>query len=267
MKRYLSFFRIRFVHSLQYRAAAYAGVATQVVWGLMEILMYAAFYRENADSFPMGFSQLTSYVWLQQSFFSMFAAYIFDQETLEAIANGNIAYELARPIELYPMWFAKNLSIRCARATLRCVPVLLLSILLPRPYGLSAPAGLPAFLLFLFTLCLAALVLTSVLMFLYILAFYTLHSGGIRMIMASMIEFLTGALIPIPFFPAGLRTVIELSPFAAMQNLPFRVYSGDIAGMGLVKAIALQLFWLIFLVLLGRRAMRSALRRVVVQGG
>lgn len=87
------------------------------------------------------------------------------------------------------------------------------------------------------------------------------------MIMASVIEFLTGALIPIPFFPAKLRTVIELTPFAAMQNLPFRVYSGDIAGAGLWKAIILQLFWLVFLVLLGRRAMRSALRRVVVQGG
>lgn len=29
MRKYISFFRIRFINGLQYRAAAYAGIATQ----------------------------------------------------------------------------------------------------------------------------------------------------------------------------------------------------------------------------------------------
>ena len=32
MKKYLSFFRIRFIAGLQYRAAAWAGIATQFAW-------------------------------------------------------------------------------------------------------------------------------------------------------------------------------------------------------------------------------------------
>ena len=36
MKKYLSFFRMRFLMGLQYRAAAAAGVVTQFTWGFME---------------------------------------------------------------------------------------------------------------------------------------------------------------------------------------------------------------------------------------
>ena len=48
MKKYWSFFRMRFLGGLQYRAAALAGCITQFAWGFLEILMFHAFYR--ADS-------------------------------------------------------------------------------------------------------------------------------------------------------------------------------------------------------------------------
>ena len=40
MKKYLSFFRIRCIAGLQYRTAAWAGMATQFAWGGMTILMF-----------------------------------------------------------------------------------------------------------------------------------------------------------------------------------------------------------------------------------
>ena len=43
MKKYLSFFRMRFHMGLQYRTAAIAGMTTQFVWGFMEILVFRAF--------------------------------------------------------------------------------------------------------------------------------------------------------------------------------------------------------------------------------
>ena len=41
---------------LQYRAAALAGMSTQLVWGVMEVLLYRAFWLEHPERFPMGFS-------------------------------------------------------------------------------------------------------------------------------------------------------------------------------------------------------------------
>lgn len=267
MKKYLSFFKIRFINSLQYRAAAFAGIFTQFVWGFMEILLYSAFYNTDPAAFPMEFSQLASYVWLKEAFLAMFATYYFDNETFDAIMSGNIAYELARPVNLYDLWFVKNLALRCSRAVLRCIPILLVAVLLPKPYGLSAPAGPDAFLAFLITLLLASFVLVSFLMFLYISAFYTINVKGMRMIVTSAAEFLTGAIIPLPFFPPSLRRIVELTPFAAMENIPFRIYSGNITGTALRSSVLLQIFWLILLTALGKAAMRRALRRVIVQGG
>ena len=53
MKKYWSFFRMRFLGSLQYRAAAWAGIATQFAWGFMKLLMYRAFYEAGPAAFPM----------------------------------------------------------------------------------------------------------------------------------------------------------------------------------------------------------------------
>ena len=38
MKKYFSFFRLRFVMGLQYRTAALAGIFTQFFWGAMTIM-------------------------------------------------------------------------------------------------------------------------------------------------------------------------------------------------------------------------------------
>ena len=114
---------------------------------------------------------------------------------------------------------------------------------------------------------LALVLVVAVCMLIYIATFYTMNPLGVRIVAVSMCEFLCGAIVPIPFMPDGLRRIIELTPFAAMQNLPFRIYSGSIAGVELVRGVALQLFWVVALIALGRFWMKRALRRVVVQGG
>jgi len=267
MKKYISFFRIRFINSLQYRAAAYAGVATQFAWGFMNILAFRAFYRENPHSFPMEFSQLASYVWLQQAFLALFMLWYYDNEIFASITGGNVAYELARPMDLYCMWFTKNLAVRLSRAFLRCMPILLVAVLLPEPYGISPPVSMFGFFMFIISIILAFFCLVALSMLVYISAFYTLSPWGVRIMASVLTEFLTGAIIPLPFFPEKIMRIISLTPFASMQNLPFRIYSGNIAGKEMLYGILLQVFWTAVLVLAGRLWISKALNRAVVQGG
>lgn len=266
IRAYLSLFRIRFINSLQYRLAAYAGVATQFAWGIMTVLQFGAFYRAGGE-FPMEYSQLSSYIWLQQAFLALFMSWFFDNEIFALITGGNIAYELARPVDLYAMWFTKNAAIRCSKALLRCIPIIALAVFIPSPYGLSLPAGLPAFAMFCVTMALALCVVVAFVMLVYIATFYTMNPLGIRIIALSATDFFTGALIPLPFFPDRLRKIVELTPFASMQNLPLRIYCGDISGAELWHGVGLQIFWLVALIVLGRLWMNAALRRVIVQGG
>lgn len=267
MKKYISFFRLRFSMGLQYRSAALAGIATQFVWGFMEVLMFRAFYEADAEAFPMTLQATCTYVWMQQAFLTLFMAWMMENEIFESIVNGNISYELCRPIHIYDMWFARSITVRLSKVVLRCFPVLAVSTLLKPPYGLMAPVGIKAFLLFLLTLILGALVTVAFCMLIYITCFFTVSSMGVRMVAMSVVEFFQGAIIPLPFFPDNIRKVMELLPFAAMQNVSFRIYSGDLTGAEMEKAILLQIFWLFVLVAGGKLLSRVAMKKVVVQGG
>ncbi len=267
MKTYLAFFRIRFTNSLQYRSAALAGVATQFAWGLMELLAFSAFYRSNPLAFPMSFAQTASYIWLQQAFLALFMTWFFENDIFEAITSGNLAYDLARPVDLYNKWLCQTSANRLAKAVLRCMPVLIVAFLVPAPYRLLLPPSPKAFFLFLLSMVLTLGVVTAFSMLVYISAFYTLSATGIRVVFAALADFLAGAVIPLPFFPEDWQKVLNFLPFAAMQNTPLRIYSGHLQGVQAFTAVGLQLFWLIVLVGAGRVWMSRGLKKVIIQGG
>lgn len=267
MKKYLSFFRLRFIMGLQYRTAALAGIVTQFFWGAMEILMFSAFYRTSPENFPMSFSATVCYVWLQQAFLALFGSWILENEIFDTIMNGNISYEFCRPVNLYSMWFSRNVANRLSAAMLRCMPILLVAAMLPAPYGILPPKSLFHFLFFLLTLFLSLLVVVSVCMLLYVFSFFTISPMGLRMFFSAAMEFFAGAVIPLPFFPEKVRAVMELLPFASMQNVPLRVYSGSMSNAEMLRAILLQIIWLILLVAVGQMVCKMAERQVTVQGG
>lgn len=267
MKKYLSFFRLRFAMGLQYRAAAVAGIITQFAWGFMEIMVFKAFYEGQPESFPMTFSATASYIWMQQAFLALFAVWMMENEIFDSIVNGNIAYELCRPIRIYNMWFSRSVANRLSRAVLRCFPILLVAAFLPQPYGIAAPASLMHFALFVITLLLGLGVATAFCMLVYALTFFTISPQGLRIVFTSMVEFFAGAIIPLPFFPEKLQAVMELLPFAAMQNVALRIYSGSMSAGEMQKAVILQVLWLIILIAAGSLICRFAEKKVTVQGG
>ena len=267
MRKYLSFFRIRFSMGLQYRAAAAAGIVTQFVWGGMEVLVFRAFYRADPGAFPMTLQATCSYIWLQQAFLALFRAWLMENEIFDCIKNGNVSYEMCRPMDIYTMWFTRSAANRISKAVLRCMPILLAAGFLPAPYGMTLPVSPKAAVLFLTGMLLGFLVVVAFCMLVYVVTFFTISPDGVRMVAVSAVELLAGSIIPLPFFPDSVRTVLELLPFASMQNVPLRIYSGDLAGEAAVSALALQVFWLAVLVLLGKLLMRRAEKKITVQGG
>lgn len=267
MKAVLSLFRIRFLNGLQYRTAALAGMATQFAWGGMIVLFYRALYESNPAALPMELPALCSYTWLQQAFLALFNVWVVEKDLLNMVYDGSVGYELCRPMDIYANWFCRSLSTRVSRTVLRCVPVLIFAFLLPYPYGLTLPENPATLFAFLISAVLGALVVVAFIMLIYISAFYTLNAKGFRGLLVGVADFLTGQLIPIPFFPESVRKVVELLPFASMQNAPLRIYIGDITGAAVRHTILLQLFWLLAMGIGGKLLIDRALKNVVVQGG
>ena len=267
MKKYLAIFRIRFVNSLQYRIAALAGLFTNCAWGIMLTFAFAAFYRTAPEAFPMTFAQTVSYIWLQQMIFVMVSIWLNDSEIVEAIRDGAISYELVRPMDIYNRWFFQLTAKRLAGLILRGGPTLLVAFLLPYPYGLSLPPDSIQFLWFLLSVVLSLCVVIAFTNFAYISLFYTMSFRGTQSTVIGLTIFLSGGIVPIPFFPEPFRSIVQLLPFVAMQDTPLRIYSGHIAGAAVYEGIGMQIFWFVILLMAGRIAINHALKRVVVQGG
>lgn len=267
MKKYWSFFKMRLMAGLQYRSAALAGMSTQFVWGAMEILLYRAFWLEHPERFPMGMEALSSYIWLQQAFLTLFAMWNWEHDILESVKTGSVSYELLRPTDIYSMWMARSVANRLARASLRMVPVILVSSLLPSPWGLRLPASPAAFGLFLLSSVLMVLVVCAYSLLVYALTFYLTDPNGIMVVSVAAADLLSGSIVPLPFLPDGFRRFAELTPFGSMQNVPLRIFSGSIPLSQAPAAMGLQLFWIVALITAGYLLTKNGLRRAVILGG
>jgi len=267
MKPYYSLLRVRFLNGLQYRAAAFGGLATQFFWGLMLIFIFRAFYGDASYSNGFSFSDLVTYVWLQQAFLAFIFLYDWDYELLDMITTGGISYELCRPINLYQVWYIKLFSKRLASGLLKFSPTLAVGFLLPYPYNLSLPHSPLSFILFLVSLFFGLFLLVSISMLIYISIFKTMHPIGSVTIFTIIGEFFAGMTIPIPLMPIWVQNITLFMPFRWTADLPLRVYSGHIGTQEALIGIVMQLMWLSILVPVGALIMKRITRLSTVQGG
>jgi ABC-2 type transport system permease protein len=272
LRPYRAVVSARFRVLLQYRAAAIAGLWTQVFWGLVLIMIYEAFYHSSDPAArPMAFAQLVSYVWLGQALFAMLPWNV-DLEIRAMVRSGAVAYELCRPIDLYNLWYARAIAHRTAPVLLRAVPmVVFATLVLPLigldewrlaapPSGVAAAGFAAAFA--------AAFVLSCALStLLNITLLWTVSGDGIVIVMSTAVSLLSGLIIPLPLLPDWAQPVLRWLPFAGIFDLPFRIYTGHIAAGDVVVVLARQIGWTLALVGFGRWLLGRGMRAIVVQGG
>ena len=266
LKSYFSVFKIRLISALQYRAAALAGLTTNFFWGFMLIMIFEAFYASGAPQ-EFSFEKLVSYIWLQQAFLSFFMAWYSDRELGQIIVSGNISYELVRPHSIYSFWYAKLFGGKLASGLLRFPIVITVAFLLPAPYNLSLPPDAASFVLFMTGLILGIFLTTCISMLMYISMFKTHTLIGSIILFSITTDFLSGHYIPVPLMPDWLQKAASFLPFRYATDLPFRIYSGDIAGAEAISGILIEIFWIALLFTLGSLLMKAASKKVVAYGG
>lgn len=267
MKAYLTYFKLKFITGLQYRSAAWAGIATQFFFGFVYIMVYVAFYESGGRQLPMSLHQVITYLWLNQALLALINQFSRDQELFQMVKDGTISYELARPKNLYFMWFFKVLGQRLSNVTLRFFPLLIVTSVLPNPYNLGLPCSFIHFLLFFLSLVLGTLLVTSLVVLYPIITLFTMNEKGIINLVITISDILSGLVVPIPFFPIILQKISSCLPFQYISDLPFRIYIGNVNIEFGIFGIFIQTIWLIILIIVGSLLMKKGLKRIVVQGG
>lgn len=267
MKSYISYFKLKFITGLQYRASALAGILTQFFFGFVYISVYVAFYESDSSNIPMQLEQLISYVWLSQSLFSLVYLWYKDRDIINMIKSGNIAYELCRPQDIYLMWASKILGERLSKVALRFLPVIIVGAILPKPYNLDLSITFLTLLLFIISMIFSSILMTVLVLLYHIICLFTLDEKGVVNIFMVLSDILSGLVIPIPFFPKYLQNISDILPFRYISDFPFRLYVGDITFNEGLVGIGMQLIWILILVLIGRKILKKALKKAVIQGG
>ena len=269
LRPYLAILAARFALLLQYRTAALAGFGTQMWWGVIKILVLAAFYR-SAPHQPQSLVDSITYVWMGQGFLGILP-WNADPELVQMVETGNVGYERLRPVDTHAYWFMRALAWRTAAPLLRCIPMFLFAAVALPLVGLSdwswrPPATLEAAALFLLSMTLTIL-LSSAMTTLINIGVAAARTGRGTGMAIGLVTVLSGMTIPLALLPAWMQTFLFWQPFAGLVDIPYRIYFANLAGIHALLGLAAQTLWLVVFVAVGRLAMQSVMSRVDMQGG
>ena len=263
MTSYWAVLSARFRALLQYRAAALAGLGTQVFWGLIRVMIFQAFFRSTTAEQPMELDDVLTYVWLGQAFLALLP-WNQDNELRALIRSGGVGYELLRPVDLYGFWYCRSLAFRTAPTLLRSIPLIAFAGVF---MGMDAPASWAAAGAFAASMIGAILLSSAITTLFSISMMWTISGDGVFALAPGIVAILSGMLVPIPLFPDWAQTALNILPFRGMVDTPYRFYLGHIPAADLPFHLAHQLVWIVAIVLIGRWTLSRGLRRLVVQGG
>ncbi len=99
------------------------------------------------------------------------------------------------------------------------------------------------------------------------IAFWTLETFAIQLIVRWISDLLSGQIIPLSFFPGVLGRIVFALPFSAIYSTPLLIYIGVISPTQWAGALGIQALWLIALGTLSLFVWNAATRRLVIQGG
>jgi ABC-type uncharacterized transport system permease subunit len=225
-------------------------------------VVWSAIYAQRTDVAAFPLEQLLTYltianlqIWLVNPELAW--------NVQQRVREGQIAVDLARPVPFPGQMVAQHIG-----GTIGVLP--LVAVALPVAFvagSLRPPASVESGALYLVSLVLAYAVMALMGLLLGFVAFWTLETTGMMAIFRFANLFFAGGLVPLAFFPPPLRTVAEVLPFQTQASIPVSLYLGRLEGSDALRALALQLLWIVLLAAIAVVVWRRAVSKIVVQGG
>jgi len=266
VRAYFSIVKLRFAVQLQYRAAAVAGFTTQLFFGFVRVMVFHAFYASSTAVMPMTLEQVVTYTWLGQATLRMLP-WNSDDEVIQLIRSGNVAYELCRPLSLYFLWYSRLISLRIVPTLLQGVPMMVLVYFFPAGFGVNPPGSFTAGAAWLLSTVFALFLGCAVSNLITVFTLWTIAGEGMQRFIPALVMILSGMIVPLPYFPDWAQDILTLLPFSVLVDIPFRFYLGLLPASDVFRFALVQSGWTVFFIITGILLIKLAMRRVVIQGG
>jgi ABC-2 type transport system permease protein len=264
VRPYLAFASAGFARYSAYRSASVAGAVTNTVFGVVKAsITTATIVAAGGALAGYDAQQGATYAWLVQGLLATVALFGWNELALR-IRTGDVAVDLARPVDLQLSWLAADLGRAAFMLVPRGLPPLLVGLLF---FDVALPGSPLPYLLAVVSLVLAVVVSFACRFAVNLAAFWLLDLRGVVTLYVVASNVLAGLVVPVHWFPGWMRAVAQATPFPSMLQAPVDVLSGRDTGWTAVATIAVQVCWVVVTVALGRVVLARATRKLVVQGG
>ncbi|NMM53375.1 ABC transporter permease [Paenibacillus aquistagni] len=225
--------------------------------------LWMAVYEGNAMLNGMTFNQAFAYLALASSLFTMFQVYT-EWFMSAHILNGDIITSFIKPLDYQFNKLFEAFGAVISNFITISIPTLLVIIFV---FDTKIEVGLNlAF--FVISLLMAMLISFFIDYMIGLCSFYTESIWGICTTKDVIVLFLSGAMVPISFFPEYLQTICAYLPFQAIYNIPLTIVTTPgLSLMDYANALAMQGMWVVILLLVSRLLHAVATRTITVNGG
>lgn len=263
MRAYLTMVKGVFITWIIYRFGFFFTLLGNLLYMTLIFYLWKSIYKGSETLRGMTFNQAFIYLALAGSLFVLFKTYT-DWSISNRVIDGSLITDLIKPLDFQMITLARTAGLTLFNVIMITIPSILVVFLVFRA-EMQLGIGL---LFFPLALVLAFLISFALDFAVGLTAFYTESLWGISMTKEIVTTLLSGALIPLQFFPEAAQRVLKLLPFQAIYNVPLTMVISPNLGVGYyLENLAVQLFWVALLFLLSRWFYSRAFRVLTVSGG
>lgn len=263
MKAYLFVAKIRIQSALAYRFNVISTILIQCLLMFAMACFWKAAYDGTGLVAGVGEQDMLTYTTISVIMGNLLTMGV-ESRIQSSVRTGSVALDMLKPVNIYGIYLAEDLGDMVVAFFQIAVPLLILGALM---FGLPVPASVFHFVLFLVSFAVGYLINWMLAALLGMCAFKVISMGPIRNIKGFIMKLLSGSVIPLWFFPEGIRTFLEILPFVNIYQLPLGIYIGRYTYGEMMRLTGLQLFWCAALWLIFKEVQKKAAAVVLIQGG
>jgi ABC-2 type transport system permease protein len=183
------------------------------------------------------------------------------------VKKGTIAMQLIKPISYRLRLYFSSLGDSLYVFVFLMIPGFIGMIIINAIYGSLSVFSPLNILFFVISFGFSIMINLSLSFVLGMVTFITTNMWGILQIYQAVFRLLSGALIPLSFFPPVFEKILTYLPFSSLVSAPANILLGIMNIEETLKVLIVQFVWLILLFLLTNVVWKKVVHRLVVNGG
>jgi ABC-type uncharacterized transport system permease subunit len=265
IRKYLTLTRAGIIEALSFRVSYIVTILGNLVYLIVIYYLWKAIYASSSTDVVNGmtFTDTMIYLVLATALSSFFEVYLVWQIGRN-IQSGKIILDIIKPMEfqIYTFFYVSGNYVVAFIATF--LPTFILVYFLT---GGAIAIG-TNLVFFIVSIIMGLIINFCIDFFVATICLFTQSTWGINIMKEVIILFVSGATIPIAFFPEPLKTIVGYLPFQAIYNTPLLFLVDESLTMDKsIKMLLVQLFWVFFVILASRLFWKKSIKIMTVNGG